>query len=101
MDAKDKALGMDRAITRRDFLNGVALTVGAAIVPSALFVGCERSIEPEQSPNYYPPALTGLRGSHPGSFETAHSVRDGTFWQHAGKPINTGERYPGRCRRRN
>ena len=24
-------------------------------------------------PSYYPPALTGLRGSHPGSYENAHS----------------------------
>ena len=23
---------------------------------------------------YYPPALTGLRGSHPGSFEVAHEL---------------------------
>jgi spermidine dehydrogenase len=92
-EASDKQLGMDRRITRRDFLNGVALTVGAAIVPSSLFLGCESHTEPEQSPNYYPPALTGLRGSHPGSFETAHSVRDGTFWQHAGTPVDTGEKY--------
>ncbi|HTZ98162.1 MAG TPA: NAD(P)-binding protein [Terriglobales bacterium] len=90
---RDKQLGMDRRITRRDFLDGVALTIGAAIIPSSLFVGCERQTESEQSPDYYPPALTGLRGSHPGSFETAHSVRDGTFWQHAGKPIDTGEQY--------
>ena len=25
----------------------------------------------------YPPGLTGLRGSHIGSFETAHAIRDG------------------------
>lgn len=93
MDTNEKALGMGRAITRRDFLNGVALTVGAAIVPSAFFLGCEHPTEPEQSPNYYPPALTGLRGSHPGSFEAAHSVRDGTFWKNARNPIETGERY--------
>ena len=30
----DRALGMGAKITRRDFLNGVALTAGAAIVPS-------------------------------------------------------------------
>jgi spermidine dehydrogenase len=92
-DSRDRQLGMDRRITRRDFLNGVALTVGAAILPSSLFLGCERRVEPEQSPDYYPPALTGLRGSHPGSFETAHSLRDGTFWQHAGTPADTGESY--------
>ncbi|HXZ40374.1 MAG TPA: NAD(P)-binding protein [Terriglobales bacterium] len=92
-DSRDRQLGMDRRITRRDFLNGVALTVGAAIVPSSLFLACERHLEPEQSPDYYPPALTGLRGGHPGSFETAHSLRDGTFWQHAGTPADTGETY--------
>ncbi len=46
-----------------------------------------------KSGDYYPPALTGLRGSHPGSFETAHSLRDGTFWDSAGKPEDTGESY--------
>ena len=48
---------------------------------------------PKQSTEYYPPALTGLRGSHPGSFETAHSLRDGNFWDSAGKPQDTGEAY--------
>src|SRR6185312_3947702 len=32
---------------------------------------------PERAPGYYPPALTGLRGSHPGSYEIAHRIRDG------------------------
>jgi len=71
---------MDRPITRRDFLNGVALTLGAAIVPSPLFAALDSSTPS----NYYPPAQTGLRGSHVGSFEVAHEVRDGTFWDHAG-----------------
>ena len=92
-DSRDRQLGMDRRITRRDFLNGVALTIGAAALPSSLFLGCSPHLEPEQSPDYYPPALTGLRGSHPGSFETAHSLRDGTFWQHAGTPVDTKETY--------
>ena len=84
---------MHRDITRRDFLNGVALTVGAAIVPSPLFGVFDETGNPEQSPDYYPPAKTGLRGSHVGSFEVAHSVRDGTFWSHAGTPVDTGEHY--------
>jgi spermidine dehydrogenase len=91
VDAKDRALGVGCPITRRDFLNGVALTVGAAIVPPGLLAGL--GSDPEKSPNYYPPALTGLRGSHPGSFEAAHSLRDGDFWSHAGQPISTGESY--------
>ena len=37
-------------------------------------------------PAAYPPALTGLRGSHDGSFETAHALRDGAFWRAAGAP---------------
>src|SRR5579872_155967 len=82
---------MRRNITRRDFINGVAVTAGAAMMPWQL-LGSD-SADPEKSPNYYPPALTGMRGSHPGSFETAHSVRDGTFWDSAGKPQDTGETY--------
>ncbi len=90
---KDRKLGMGRAITRRDFLNGVALTAGAAMLPSGLLAAADIQPGREKSPDYYPPALTGLRGSHVGSFETAHSLRDGTFWEQAGKPVDTGETY--------
>ena len=82
---------MHRKITRRDFLNGVAMTAGAAMMPWDLFAAQSSSLEKSQ--NYYPPALTGMRGSHAGSFETAHSLRDGTFWDSAGKPEDTGEIY--------
>ena len=91
-DLTDRELGMHRNITRRDFLNGVAVTVGAALMPSRLFAA--EGSDPEKAPgNYYPPALTGLRGSHDGSFETAHSLRDGTFWDTAGTPKDTGESF--------
>jgi spermidine dehydrogenase len=83
---------MGRDITRRDFLNGVAMTAGAAIMPWDLFAMSGQAGK-EKSPDYYPPALTGLRGSHPGSFDAAHSLRDGTFWDTAGKPEDTGETY--------
>jgi len=89
---RDKDLGISQKITRRDFLNGVALTLGAAITPSPLFAFDEQT-NPEKSAKYYPPALTGLRGSHPGSFDAAHSLRDGTFWNQAGKPTDIGETY--------
>jgi spermidine dehydrogenase len=78
---------MNRGITRRDFLNGVALTVGATMVPSPLLSAFEAKTDD------YPPARTGLRGSHVGSFETMHSVRDGDFWATAAKPVDTGEIY--------
>ena len=91
-NSRDRELGMSREITRRDFLNGFALAVGAALLPPHLrSFGLQAG--PEQSPDYYPPTLTGLRGSHPGSFEVAHSLRDGTFWESAGKPESTGEVY--------
>src|ERR1700692_3435569 len=87
----DRELGMKRNITRRDFLNGVAVTAGAAMMPWHLFAAGDS--DPEKSPAYYPPALTGMRGSHPGSFDAAHSLRDGTFWDSAGAPQDTGEIY--------
>jgi spermidine dehydrogenase len=91
VDRRDRELGMHRRITRRDFINGVAMTAGAAMMPWHLLAAEGKS--PEKAPGYYPPALTGLRGSHTGSFETAHSLRDGTFWDSAGKPHDTGESY--------
>ena len=90
-DWNDRELGMKRNITRRDFLNGIAVTAGAAMMPWQLFASGDTN--PQKSPNYYPPALTGLRGSHPGSFDAAHSLRDGTFWDSAGTPQDTGETY--------
>ena len=90
-DHNDRELGMKRNITRRDFLNGVAVTAGATLMPWHLLAADDS--DPQKSPAYYPPALTGLRGSHPGSFDAAHSLRDGTFWDAAGTPQDTGETY--------
>ena len=92
-DSRDRQLGVHCSITRRDFLNGVALSIGAAILPAPRLGAFAAEAAPESSPDYYPPALTGLRGSHPGAFEAAHSLRDGTFWAQAGKPTDTGETY--------
>jgi spermidine dehydrogenase len=89
----DKALGMDRGISRRDFLNGVAVTAGSALLPQPMLSALQEDLDPEKTPGYYPPALTGLRGSHVGSFEVAHSLRDGDFWEKAGKPAETGEKF--------
>ena len=90
-DFQDRELGMHRNITRRDFLNGVAVAAGATLLPAEMLAALEA--DPEKSPDYYPPALTGLRGSHVGAFETIHSLRDGTFWDEASKPEGTGEDY--------
>ncbi len=84
---------MARKITRRDFLNGVALTAGAALLPSHPLAALTMGENSQSASGYYPPALTGLRGSHVGSFEVMHSLRDGAFWDEAGKPTDTGEVY--------
>jgi spermidine dehydrogenase len=52
-------------ITRRDFLNGAALTIAAGLTPLAQIAA---------QPSRYPPALMGLRGQHEGSFEAAHEL---------------------------
>ncbi len=91
----DKELGMDRGITRRDFMNGAAMVIAAAAAPGAphhaLFA--QAPTEAQDAPGYDPPATRGLRGSHKGAFEVAHSLRDGTFWANAGQPESTGESY--------
>ena len=87
MDKKrERELGMDRTITRRDFLNGCALTVGASLMAGRTeFLKLIAASEdfPEKNPNYYPPAKTGMRGSHDGSWEVAHAMRDGETWPEA------------------
>jgi spermidine dehydrogenase len=67
---------MDRPIARRDFLNGVAMAGAVSAVGLGGLQACAAT--PGQP---YPPALTGLRGSHPGSFEPAHELRDAGSWQ--------------------
>jgi spermidine dehydrogenase len=68
---------MDRAISRRDFLNGISVAIGASLLPA-----CGRSDGPmaDLPAAYYPPAETGMRGSHPGSFEVAHATVQGQHW---------------------
>src|SRR5271169_3311939 len=83
---QDRALGMDCTITRRDFLNGCAVTVGASLAassPAWLEAMSAPQDAPEQDPAYYPPAKTGMRGSHDGSWEVAHGMRDGQTWADA------------------
>jgi spermidine dehydrogenase len=84
---------MGANITRRDFLNGIAVTAGSALIPPEMWAAAAADLEPQNASGYYPPAKTGLRGSHAGSFETMHRVRDGGFWDEAPKPVDTGESY--------
>ena len=57
-------------ITRRDFINGTLMVAGSSMLP---FDATSQAAMVTLDPSYYPPALTGLRGSHPGSNDVAHA----------------------------
>jgi spermidine dehydrogenase len=83
---RDRELGMGRSISRRDFLNGVSVALTSSLVPASAVAEFRRLSREEtgsgsvsESDNY-PPTRTGMRGSHPGSFEVAHELRDGKVW---------------------
>jgi spermidine dehydrogenase len=84
---------MHRPISRRDFLNGVALGTAGLLASPDWLSALAFEGDPEKLPGYYPPALTGLRGSHEGSYTAAHGLRDGSFWKTAPAPLDTGEEY--------
>ena len=88
----DRALGLDRDISRRDFLNGVALVAGSLALPdAALAAGASAASVPgEDYP--YPPMRTGIRGLAPGSYTAAHHLRD-TRKVELGSAEHTGESY--------
>jgi spermidine dehydrogenase len=96
---KDKELGMGREITRRDFLNGVAIGVGGTLVAgeisaeTLLAVGALDEFAPEKAPDYYPPARLGMRGNHDGTFTFAHRLRDGESADSFGDSTDTAEKY--------
>ena len=95
---RDRALGMDADITRRDFLDGVAMAaIGGTIVPP--MVGetprhAQKASPPPpmsaQQAADYPPMMTGLRGQTDAAMNAGHAVRDGTAFS---APVDTGEFY--------
>jgi spermidine dehydrogenase len=95
-DNDDSGLGMDQPISRRDFLNGMAIAATAALPIGAAFAHSDSPLAgllpaaAQDAAGYYPPLLTGLRGDHPGSFEAAHALRDGDSGP---APTDTGEAY--------
>ena len=86
---RDIRLGMNRPISRRDFLNGVALTVGATALGAA---GLPRPAM-ATTPAGDPAALTGLRGHSETAMTIGHALRDGSFWNSAPAVEATGESY--------
>jgi spermidine dehydrogenase len=90
MNKYDRSLGMGRDISRRDFINGVAVAAGSLALPELTLAQANpAAAEPGQN---YPPERLGMRGSHPGSFEAAHQLRDQRSIDTSGA-IRTGETY--------
>src|SRR5712692_10306926 len=98
-EKQDKDLGMGREITRRDFLNGVAIGVGGTLMgrrigtETLLAAAAFEEFAPEKAPDYYPPARMGMRGNHDGSFTFAHRMRDGEGADSFGLAASTDESY--------
>src|SRR5260370_37672680 len=95
----NKDLGMSREITRRDFLNGVAVGVGGTLVgrgmatETMLAAAALDEFAPEKASDYYPPSRTGIRGNHDGTFTFAHRLRDGEGADSFGDAVSTSEKY--------
>jgi spermidine dehydrogenase len=84
-EKRDHELGMDRGISRRDFLNGFGVAVGTSLLASdpdwfEASGSPHSAFEPEKSPGYYPPSLTGMRGTTDAVMKVGHSLRDGKKW---------------------
>jgi spermidine dehydrogenase len=88
----DKRLGMDRPITRRDFLDGIAVMVGGTAALSVVGSGRAAAF-PATEDAAYPPRSNGLQGQTDAAQNVMHSVRDGSYWEKAGSLSDTGESY--------
>jgi spermidine dehydrogenase len=71
---------MKDKVTRRDFLNGTQVAIGASLLSPWIEVFGADASRFALGSDYYPPAKTGLRGSHAGSWETMHSRVAGATW---------------------
>src|SRR5258708_1023568 len=91
---RERELGMHCGITRRDFVNGVAVGAGGLLAADPLLATLvAEETAPEKAAGYYPPELTGMRGNHDGTFTYAHQLRDGKRWDSLGAAARSGETY--------
>jgi spermidine dehydrogenase len=100
MDHEDRILGMDSAITRRDFVNASLIGAGAALLCARAPVALAQSGVPKH-PNvnvgqeWYGYGGVGdyapSHGNSPGLINAAHRIRDGQFDRPAPAGADTGE----------
>jgi spermidine dehydrogenase len=93
-DEETRALELPPTIRRRDFVNGVLVAASGALLgaPGCLLAAPDgvSKMLPADSTTNYPPLLTGLRGSQPGSEGVPHALRDGAAWPN---PLKVDEVY--------
>ena len=89
MDKSDRQLGMNRSISRRDFLDGVAVSIGSTV----LAMHAPHSKAQGANGSDYPPTKTGLRGDETNVYQYAHQLRDGKKWESLGTAEDSGETY--------
>ena len=82
--------GIDRRITRRDFVAGVGVAISGSLGWRWSEATSPQHTLRRDQHGAYPPVRTGMRGSHPGSFEVAHRMRDGARWE---SPVDSDESY--------
>lgn len=100
MSQQDHDLGMNCAITRRDFLDSAAKLIGGAVIASANGLAGETAPSgahladvgpaPAAPGTPYPPLLQGMRGFEDAAMNAGHAVRDA---QAFGPAEDTGESY--------
>ena len=97
----DKELGLDRDITRRDFVYGSSILLSSAVV------GCGKSTDKKShsnsdysfdvSANWYGPGGIGdyakSHGNTPELIKTAHEIRSGRFNTEIAYAVDSGEEY--------
>jgi spermidine dehydrogenase len=77
-----RALGMGRAIARRDFLNGIAIGItGACAAVSGITAVAGQNVSETADAEDYPPLRTGLRGQYPVAVEEFDRMRQGNYVQ--------------------
>ncbi|MEM9621328.1 MAG: NAD(P)-binding protein [Pseudomonadota bacterium] len=70
MKEGEDSLGLNRKIPRRDMLKGMGALAAGTLLPGSHAQAAAHVPGGQLRAN--PPGLTGMRGSHPGSYEAAH-----------------------------
>ena len=94
MKTKDKLLGLDRPITRRDFVGATLVGSGAALVNPSLALGDAAPAKTDAWTGYGGVGDYALSNGNTAAVrEAAHTIRDGIAQGMAGDAADTGEEF--------